>query len=228
MQNTPCEVLRQNFCVYRGSSENITADHVPPKCLFPDPKPTNLITIPACKICNESSKLDDEYFRVCVLTNPDPSPIGWKIWDKKVIGSSLERSPPLRQRLLGDIIEVELRSPSGLIIGKAPGIRFEKSRINHVIQRIIRGLYWHHHKKVLPPETNFTILKDPHVSGVAEIINNHTVLSMVDKETFQYRHGVTDEDPSASIWLLRFYTRTTFLIITGDEGEKKSSEGLGL
>lgn len=37
-------------------------EHVPGKCLFPKPRPTDLITVPACEQCNNGSSLEDEYF----------------------------------------------------------------------------------------------------------------------------------------------------------------------
>jgi hypothetical protein len=40
-----------------------TRDHVPPKALFPSPRP-KLITVPACDICNESASEAEEKFRV--------------------------------------------------------------------------------------------------------------------------------------------------------------------
>ena len=49
-------------CVYCGSEENITREHIPPKALFPPPKPSNLITVPACNTCNGKKSIDDEYF----------------------------------------------------------------------------------------------------------------------------------------------------------------------
>ena len=39
-----------------------TKDHIPPKNIFPKPRPTNLITVLSCKDCNEDPSLDDEYF----------------------------------------------------------------------------------------------------------------------------------------------------------------------
>lgn len=45
-----------------------TRDHVPPKGVFPAPRPKQLITVPACRKCNNSTKLDDEYFRWFVAT----------------------------------------------------------------------------------------------------------------------------------------------------------------
>jgi len=208
---------RKSECIFCGSAEKITADHIPPKCLFPDPKPTTLITVPSCEKCNSSYKKDDEYFRICILAQPDVNPTGWKIWNEKVIGRSLKRSPSLRRELLNNLIPVKLRSPSGIYLGDAEALKFPKRRINPVVKRIVRGLYWHHCRKSLLPDIDFLVVKDPEISGIVDIIQNHTNLCSVEAGTFQYRYGVAVEDPDQSVWLLRFYGATTFLALTGGE-----------
>src|SRR5947208_269514 len=57
-------------CVYCGKVGPITMDHVPPRLLFPDPKPA-LITVPSCFKCNSSASKDDEYFRLVVCIRED-------------------------------------------------------------------------------------------------------------------------------------------------------------
>jgi hypothetical protein len=50
-------------CVYCGSENDLTVDHVPPKLLLARPYPPNLLTVPACMTCNQSFQKDDEYTR---------------------------------------------------------------------------------------------------------------------------------------------------------------------
>ena len=49
-------------CVYCGHNPGITDDHVPRKSFFPQPRPSNLITVPACNKCNSSIGKDEDYF----------------------------------------------------------------------------------------------------------------------------------------------------------------------
>jgi hypothetical protein len=58
MMNTPVA------CAYCGSTSELTDDHIPPKNLFPKPRPENIITVKACKICVKDTSKDDEYFRM--------------------------------------------------------------------------------------------------------------------------------------------------------------------
>ena len=44
------KISKEGKCIYCGNWAELTKDHIPPKCLFTDPKPENLITIPCCVI----------------------------------------------------------------------------------------------------------------------------------------------------------------------------------
>ena len=52
------------ICTY-CEKDAATADHVPPKLLFVKPRP-QLVTVPACRGCNQTASLDDEYFRAAI------------------------------------------------------------------------------------------------------------------------------------------------------------------
>src|SRR4051812_6886992 len=53
-------------CAYCASGIGTTNDHIPPKNLFPNPKPSDLITAPCCEGCRRPTAKDDEYFRLKV------------------------------------------------------------------------------------------------------------------------------------------------------------------
>src|SRR5262249_6151706 len=50
------------LCIYCLANPRETNDHIPPKGLFREPRPSNLITVPACYRCNSSFSGDDDYF----------------------------------------------------------------------------------------------------------------------------------------------------------------------
>src|SRR5262245_49333630 len=58
-------------CVYCGKFRPLTDDHIPPRNLYPDPPPDNLITVPSCRPCNGGTSKDDEYFRLCLTRRED-------------------------------------------------------------------------------------------------------------------------------------------------------------
>jgi hypothetical protein len=47
-------------CYLCGAQERLTRDHIPPRNLFPQPRPTNLITVDCCEVCNNGMNLSDE------------------------------------------------------------------------------------------------------------------------------------------------------------------------
>ena len=51
------------LCALCGVNQASTRDHVPPKAIFPKPRPP-LITVPACFECNNSASDLDDLFKV--------------------------------------------------------------------------------------------------------------------------------------------------------------------
>ena len=50
------------------NSSETTPEHVPSKCLLRKPYPANLVTIEACRECNKSFSLDEEYLKGLLWT----------------------------------------------------------------------------------------------------------------------------------------------------------------
>src|SRR4051812_40316879 len=66
-----------------------TKDHVPPKSLFPKPRPSNLMTLPCCFPCNNRFSKHEEYFRLFASSCINRSAQGHNIWNEKVVPSTL-------------------------------------------------------------------------------------------------------------------------------------------
>ncbi|MBT4483019.1 MAG: hypothetical protein HOC71_04995 [Candidatus Latescibacteria bacterium] len=200
-------------CFLCGSTNGLTRDHIPPKNLFKPPLPTDLITVPSCKKCNESYQLDEEYFRTFVATQGYNNKIGKWVWNNKVINSTLKRSPALNTELLKNIINIDTYSLGGIYLGKQNSIVYDKKRINSVVEKICRGLFSHHH-----PEINITGMKCK-INMVN--VNNETIKNLsslkirsIGKDTFIYWYGFSNKNLYDSFWAFLFYTRTMFSIST--------------
>jgi hypothetical protein len=70
---------------------NRTRDHVPPEGLFPLPLPSDLITVPACRKCNNSKCVDEEFFRLIATTGERPIAEAVNVWNTRVVGSTLKK-----------------------------------------------------------------------------------------------------------------------------------------
>ena len=68
----------------------LTCEHLPPKNLFPSPRP-HLITVPCCLTCNNQASNDDEYFRVALSAGYNANKTGKEIWTEKVKGRTLKK-----------------------------------------------------------------------------------------------------------------------------------------
>ena len=139
-------------CVYCGVRPGNTRAHVPPRCLFPKPRPLNLVTVPCCEPCRQTQTLDDEYFRnmlamrVEVTSNPAAQQA------LKTVYRALARPRGWRtfHALVRSMRGIELRLPSGLYIGEATACDADLQRLDGVIHRMMLGLYWHEFDERLP------------------------------------------------------------------------------
>jgi len=201
-------------CIYCGGSERITRDHIPPKCLFPKPRATDLITVPACQNCNAGFADDDEYFRFAMVTASFEHPAGRKLWQDSVVPRTFKRHPALIRGMVKTVRTVELKSASGLYLGKAPVIPFGRRRINRVIRRIRRGLNWHHFERLAPSDKEILVVSNPKPLSLAvqSVLKDATRLGKVgDGSIFAYRYAYVPSQPEASSWILQFYSRLNFI-----------------
>ncbi|MBI5932341.1 MAG: hypothetical protein HY867_01435 [Chloroflexi bacterium] len=221
-------------CVYCGSAENVTDDHIPPKNIFPKPRPTNinLITVPACKKCNSSFSNDDEYFRLklCISEHVGNHPDA--LANQNVIFRSLRKpeAKGLRKSFMGDLQRVQLRTRGGIYLGQTYIFDVDLKRIFSVIERIVRGLYYVETSTILSQEYEVDVhsddtLKDESPELIEELRQKIlTPLSeippkIIGNKTFMYRFHITEEEPIFSVWALTFYGQANFLSLTGPRRE---------
>jgi hypothetical protein len=201
-------------CVFCGRAAT-TRDHVPPKGVFLDPLPTDLVTVPACEVCNSSTRLDDEYFRTLVATQGYWNVDGKRLWKEKVVGSSFRKSPKFRQMLARNIIELPPEHRRIDLPGGVKAITFDGPRINRVLRKIVLGLYWHHEGQRLPTDISIEPFKDHRLDEPTSAIFRSGREHSIGGGAFRYRFGITFDDPRVSIWLLTFYEMTNFAVAVG-------------
>jgi hypothetical protein len=160
----------RSLCIYCGASEDLTVDHVPPKNLFPEPRPSDLITVPACGTCNQSYAQDDEYFRLAMTILGEASSVAAELWREKVVRGTLRRSPRLKKQILSTLSNLELRSPAGLYLGTTDTLRFKAKRIDRVAFRIVTALHWLEYGAIPVPNIHVRVVHapDPRRPGVLE------------------------------------------------------------
>lgn len=205
-------------CIYCGSLESGTRDHVPPKCLFPRPRPLDTVTVPACKSCNKSYQKDDEYFAVAMgAQGYGEDPEAARVW-KTIIRPMLAHSPRFRRMIARNMIDVPVYTPAGILLPGRRLIRFEAPRIDRVVRRIVRGLLWYHYQQRPTGDVELEVFPQQILPDeVAHMINTLTQVSWIGDTIFRYRHALAHDAPDTSIWALQFYAQTQFVVVVQGE-----------
>lgn len=192
-------------CAICGTNEATTSDHIPPKSIFPKPRPDNLITVPSCPECNNGASDLDEAFRLYLALH-----VG-NVEDELTSAyfrealRTFKHNKKLQREVLSTARPVDFITPSGIYIGQGMKGLWNSKAHDAVITRTVRGLYFHHFGDVLPsdvqvspkwfnqPNENFL----QSLSGLKKsVIGNNQVI---------YLYGRAEDHPIASIWYFEFY-----------------------
>ena len=128
------------------------------------------------------------------------------LWQEKTL-RGIRRNEKRRKELLENMREVWLKSDGGVILGKAAFILWDAPSHDSTIQRITRGLYYHHFGEIL----SLGVFVQPHYYAelderMHQPAKKLAVHSIGDKR-FVYAFGKAEDDPTVSVWLYQFYER---------------------
>lgn len=217
------------LCVHCNRVEAVTVDHVPPACLFPSPRPNNLVTVPSCEGCNRGASKDDEYFRMTLVMRRDvpDNPDTQRLLDAVHRSFAKPQKRGMVQALLQNVRQVHLRSPAGLYLGLDWAYDVDLERLGRVTNRIVKGLYYREFGQALPPECGVRSFAGSGLRGINNDMRarvQQTVQALLQKPRktissaiFEYWYDATHEDPFISAWLFRFFQRESFLCLTAPE-----------
>jgi hypothetical protein len=203
--------MKQELCAYCGNPAT-TRDHIPPQNLFTPPRPDNLITVPACKQCNNGVSDDDEVFRNELSFMAGSFGESAKAGERAQTAlRGIRRNKAMLVRTVTSARPVERYTQSGLYLGRGYAVPLEPGVQQRVITRIVRGLYWHHFNARLENDAQITLVfidkRRPHWQEALYTLRSlspaHRLIG--DGETFQYLYGRANDDPAFSVWLLIFF-----------------------
>jgi hypothetical protein len=214
-------------CRICGERSAIDKDHIPPKNLFALADRINLLRIPACEECNSQYSKDDEYFKRILLMsakieNETPSII--ELREHLTRSFNNPKQSKFNIRFAKSISIKNIFTSSGLYLGREPVYFADYDRLNKILDKIIRGLFYYHERKILQKDyliksfTEEDLLKSSlkaRESVRKTIIAplNSTILNELGKNTFKYRFRLTNLDKREGAWMLNFYSKITFLSI---------------
>jgi len=204
-------------CIYCGRPAT-TRDHVPPKAIFVELQLPDLVTVPACEDCNNQASRFDEGFRNIIgMRSSEESPNSLTLWKKTF--RSLKRRRQELEALWESLREVPIFTGGGLYLGTATEGAFDAEAHDRVIERITRGLYFHHSGQPLPLESPIEVypIRDGSdwQKDVAPLLTQMRVRTIGGPAIFEYAFAHTDGEPKSSLWIYRFHARHVAVAETG-------------
>lgn len=206
-------------CLYCGSSEQMTLDHVPPKCLFPKPRPP-LKTVPCCRSCNERFGKDDEWFRQVLVIRDDVQhhPESSKVLASIYRSWQRPKGRGLPTAIFNTLRDVRVRSSEGVDRGTMPAFEVDPTRMSRVLERIVRGLYFVETGQTFPLNHQVTVHtgfeRHLEIQAKASEMLAGRPRTVIGEHIFMYSWAHTSE--TTTIWLLAFYDVVPFLVLTID------------
>ena len=197
-----------------------TKDHIPPKCLFRKNSKRQLISVPACKECNESTALDDEYFCAALATMLTASPAPQEVWNQRFRRQiSRPDFQGLRKRLASQIAPIWLPSPRGFALTGI--LAAEQERMDRSIRKMVRGLFYHHRRRQMTTETVIDVLWKP--SDWLPDFAYQCPLAVLEEDTFAYRYALTSDELGVSMWWFAFYNSLLIVALVAPPAFKEKA-----
>lgn len=214
---------RKMRCAYCGRRLATTRDHVVPQCLFIKPFPPNLITVPACSVCNGEKGRDDTFLRDLLSTDiaGNASPVANQLFETKVLRSRDRGSSEVAKTALALATARPLLTKGGIYITESMQAPLDPERVARIVSWIVRGLYFDSQKLRIPSSYRFEVLRYfawefQTLSNTLWQLNWHGPRLLGN--VFGARFARATEDPFVTIWLLCFYERVVFTVFTRPAG----------
>ncbi len=213
---------RIGICTYCGVEGPITRDHVPPKGIFGNPLPAGLLTVPSCAACNGGASKGDEYLRMIVALHAgsgDGSGLA-KVRESTIRALQRPEAAGLRKSLLDNVKETFTLGPGGMLVPTVIGT-VDNTRLDAVIARIIKALFFVQRQIRLPPEyvvVNYSIagLRQLPKSVGTDLAARLDVLmapepSIIGDSRFLFWSDYQSDDMNQSMWLIVIHKVHSFI-----------------
>lgn len=192
-------------CVICGKNPAVTKDHIPPKGIFIKPRPNNLIRVPACTSCNNASSGLDERFRAYLGLHVSRSKDMFALLFSNEASKTLDHNLKLYREILTKMEPVYLTTPAGIIYDKGCRVPWDSEAHDAIVERTVRGLYYHHFNEILGDRVNIKIYWFRELtSEIVEMLTNLKLNSFGKGEVI-YRYGRAVDSPLSSLWIFQFY-----------------------
>ncbi len=217
--------LQRKVCYICGKEGANSKDHVPPKGIFLKEIRSvgdDLLTVPAHAKCNSGCSKDDKYFQF-FLSIPGywQNENARQLWKDKIYPGIQKKEDALfKKQILSNMKPIKLRSETGIDLGDTATINLDAKRINGVIERIVRGIYYHTTGFIMPLQN--TVRVELLTLGAGESLGGLNSLKHTKsfgEGTFQYKWDVTLESRTTAFFWLSFFNALEFAAFALDLNE---------
>lgn len=190
------------LCCYCGIRKATTKDHIPPKSIFNKPRPNDLITVPCCFECNNQASKYDEKFKTYLGMHVARAGGEAERLFKEGVLMTAKHNHRLRRSIFQKMYPVNIATKSGIITGKGMAVPWDNEAHDFTIERIIRGLFFHHYKKIIDINTVIKTywFKEPLIGFGDKLYDNS-----IANGAFIYQYNKLEEEEYDSMWLFHFY-----------------------
>ena len=214
-------------CIYcRIWKKELTVDHVPPKSIFPKPRPNNLISVPCCQPCNQKFSKDDEYFKLILTMRYDTyeSTSAKNNWPSVLRSLRRKNAKGLQKSIFGSMKAVNIVTPSGIFLGESATYQIDYSRVANVIERIIKGIHFKKKNETISKEYDIMIFplvdyerytseqKEVFIDLISRIKKSD--IMTIGRDVFSYNYRSFDDDQGAFGIYMTFFKYVPFLAFT--------------
>jgi hypothetical protein len=208
---------KTDCCIYCGLIAG-TREHIPSKQFFKGIQKKKLLVVPSCLTCNRSFQKDEDFFRQFWASMlMDRSAVAAELVNGPIM-RSIQYKPKLGLQMLNQMRIIDLVTKSGIYLGKRTVFElseFDRQRIDRVVNKIIKGLFYNQFKKVIPED--WTILinwittkneKDLALRDLAQNLRWETI----KEDTFAYGFNFVP-NTLQSVWILEFFKISLFYVL---------------
>ena len=225
--------MTRQMCAICGESPATTRDHIPPKGIYPKPRPKGLHTVPCCARCNNSAGPEDEEFKVLIGFGAEDGPR-----QQDAVIDSIAKTVGSNRRIAEQIFSTKrygYAQRGSSVFEPTVAVSFDRGRHCKVITRHIRALYWRQTGKCLGKHTEVRVVlpQDMNTVSTQEMKERMDCLKPYELNDKTFVYKVQFRDDGTSIWRMQFFGKHTVFgytqapkAITRDGGpDRCSGEG---
>jgi hypothetical protein len=200
-------------CCYCGIREATTKDHIPPKAIFPKPRPNDLITVPACFECNNEASKSDESFKTYLGMHVARFGGDGERLFKEGVLKTTKHNNKLRQQI------IQSMTPRYVIkdnvkVNVSAEVVWDNESHDLVLERIVRGLFFHHFELIIANNANIKVYWQPeHNNSFDDILLTRSIAN----GNFLYQFARVEDGLYYSMWKLRFFNGHFAVVLVMEE-----------